>query len=47
MKAIITIVVLSACVGILSVVSLIIFALAARKKVKNKEVLKRYLRMYL
>ncbi len=47
MKAIITIVVLSACVSILSVVSLIIFALATRRKVKNKEVLKRYLKIYL
>lgn len=47
MKAIITIAVLSACVSILSVVSLIVFAMATRKKVKNKEVLKRFLRMYL
>lgn len=47
MKAIITIAVLSACVSILSVVSLIIFALATRRKVKNKEVLKRFFRIYL
>lgn len=47
MKAVLIIALLSVCVGILSVVSLVIFMLAAGKKVKNKEVLKRFLRKYL
>lgn len=47
MKAILTLLVVSALVGLVTVAWLVLLAVSLRKKVKNKAVLKRWLQIYL